>query len=178
MNLDILNIVNEEIQSSGLMKEDLYANNPYLANYGKQPKDDNQNYNKNSYQQEYKNPYSIGTVNGVQILKNPNNLNDVASSTRAVLLKNGDFYVAKNWNIMHEDMLNFLFKKGIIKDNSHFKDYYKIEPNEFIAVQRIGNTNKFGTSSAAIEEFGQKHANEQLEFFAADLPDYDKKNPH
>jgi len=83
----------------------------------------------------------------VPVYKNPKNLNGYTSNTRGVLLTNGDFYVAKSFNALHDSILDLLAEKNIIPLASKF-DYAEKYPKEFVAVQRIENSNTFGQSSA------------------------------
>jgi hypothetical protein len=82
----------------------------------------------------------------IPIYKNPKNLNGFSSNSRGVLLNNGDFYLAPT-PILHDFILEMLGQKGIIPYGKVY-DYNLEYPEEFIAVIRIGNTNKFGQSTA------------------------------
>ena len=82
----------------------------------------------------------------IPVYKNPKNLNGFSSNSRGVLLSNGDFCLAP-LPILHDFILEMLGQKGIIPYGKVY-DYNLEYPEEFIAVIRIGNTNKFGQSSA------------------------------
>lgn len=84
---------------------------------------------------------------GIPVYKNPQTLTGFGYDTRGVLLNNGNFYVAKSWSAMHDDMLDLLSEKNIIPYATVYR-YYTIYPEEFIAVQRQGTSNVFGQSSA------------------------------
>ena len=82
----------------------------------------------------------------IPVYKNPKNLNGFSSNSRGVLLSNGDFCLAPS-PILHDFILEMLGQKGIIPYGKVY-DYNLKFPEEFIAVIRIGNTNKFGQSTA------------------------------
>lgn len=85
----------------------------------------------------------------IPIYKNPKNLKGISKETRAVLLKNGDFYVAKSFNAAHEMILEQLAEKRIIPYQSQF-NYNTDYPSEFVAVQRSSETNNFVQSMAYV----------------------------
>lgn len=83
----------------------------------------------------------------IPVYKNPKNLQDFYNNTRGVILANGDFYVAISPNALHDNILDLLAEHGIIPYASKF-DYGDKLPQEFVAVQRAGDTNRFGASDA------------------------------
>jgi hypothetical protein len=83
----------------------------------------------------------------IPIFKNPRSLTGAEAGARGVLMANGDFYLTPKANAMHDNILSALGEKGIIPYGKSV-EYYQYYPDEFVAVQRIGNTNVFGQSSA------------------------------
>lgn len=92
----------------------------------------------------------------IPVYKNPKSLNDFEKFVRGFLLSNGDFYLAKKGDALHFDILDMLDKKGILPHGST-QDYATTYPAEFIAVQRIFNTNSFSQSSE-YDEFPDNYA--------------------
>jgi len=82
----------------------------------------------------------------IPIYINPPNLNGFSSNARGILLSNGDFYLTPT-SILHDFILEVLGEKGIIPYAKAY-DYANEYPEEFIAVIRIGSSDKFGQSSA------------------------------
>lgn len=95
--------------------------------------------------------FTLPLTTPIPVYKNPRNLNGFGNNTRAVLLANGDLYVAKNANAMHDNILDLLTEKRIIPFNSKF-DYDVNMPEEFVAVQRSENSNTFGQSMAYLKD--------------------------
>jgi hypothetical protein len=83
----------------------------------------------------------------IPVYKNPQALKGFGYDTRGVLVENGDLYLAKSWQAMHDDILDMLSKKNIVP-YAQIYHYFNLLPEEFIAVQRAGSTNTFGQSSA------------------------------
>lgn len=83
----------------------------------------------------------------IPVYKNPKNLIGFGSVARAILLNNGDFYVAKTYFAAHESILELLAERGIIPYESQY-GYGSNYPKEFVAVQRNGTTNVFSQSEA------------------------------
>jgi hypothetical protein len=83
----------------------------------------------------------------IPIFKNPKSLTGAEAGARGVLMANGDFYLTPKANAMHDNILATLGEKGIIPIAKAY-EYYKNLPEEFVAVQRIGNMNVFGQSGA------------------------------
>ena len=83
----------------------------------------------------------------IPVYKNPKSLNGFSPDTRAVLLSDGNLYVAKTYAAMHENILKLLAEKNIIPESSIY-GYGENYPRYFIAVDRISNTNSFGQSNA------------------------------
>jgi hypothetical protein len=113
----------------------------------------------------------------IPVYKNPKNLNGFSSNSRGVLLSNGDFCLAP-LPILHDFILEMLGQKGIIPYGKVY-DYNLEYPEEFIAVIRIGNTNKFGQSSAYNEfpEYYQEIfdlANKKQPFYFTNHPYIDE----
>jgi hypothetical protein len=86
-------------------------------------------------------------IPAVPVYKNPKNLQGFLNNTRGIILANSDFYIATSPEALHDDMLTLLTEHGIIPYGSKF-DYGDKLPEEFVAVQRAGNTNIFGASDA------------------------------
>jgi hypothetical protein len=83
----------------------------------------------------------------IPIFKNPKSLAGAEAGARGILMANGDFYLTPKATAMHDNILVALGEKGIIPyAKAHY--YYKDLPEEFVAVERIGNTNVFGQSAA------------------------------
>jgi hypothetical protein len=91
----------------------------------------------------------------IPIYKNPKTLEGIGRMTRGILLSNGDFYVAKTYYAAHEIILEILANKNIIPHNIQF-DYQHELPDEYIAVQRTGESNKF-VQSSAYRQFPEKY---------------------
>jgi len=83
----------------------------------------------------------------IPVYENPKNLDGFDSMVRAILTKNLNFYVAQNYNVLHDDILKLLSKQGLISYAATF-DYGEKLPEEFIAVVRNSKTNMFGQSTA------------------------------
>lgn len=83
----------------------------------------------------------------VSVYKNPKNLQGFSNNTRGIILINGDFYVATTPEALHDDILDLLAEHGIVPLGSTL-NYGDRLPEEFVAVQRAGNTNRFGASTA------------------------------
>lgn len=83
----------------------------------------------------------------VPLFKNPQNLRGYDDSVRGVILNNGEFYLAMNRGLLHEDILEFLSKRGIVPYAKTYH-YWKDFPEEFVAVVRLGNSNNFYQSTA------------------------------
>ena len=82
----------------------------------------------------------------IPIYLNPPNLNGFGSNARGILVNDGNFYLTPS-TILHDFILETLVEKGIIPYGKSY-DYANEYPEEFIAVIRMGNANKFGQSSA------------------------------
>jgi len=83
----------------------------------------------------------------IPIYKNPRSLKYFNNSIRGILLSNGDIYLAQTNSAMHDDMLKMLSEKGLVSRGAALN--YSIEyPEEFVAIQRAGNLNKFAQSMA------------------------------
>lgn len=78
----------------------------------------------------------------VPIHKNPKNLKGFESNVRGVLVNNGDFYLAESSEVVHDQMLEIMAREGIIPFQSRFY-YGERYPEEFIAVERVDNSNTF-----------------------------------
>lgn len=91
----------------------------------------------------------------IPIYKNPLSLDGIGKIARGILMSNGDFYVAKTYYAAHEIMLKELAKNNIIPQGLD-TDYMHEFPDEFIAVQRNGNTNTF-VQSDAYRQFPEKY---------------------
>lgn len=83
----------------------------------------------------------------IPLYKNPKSLEGFGVACRGVLLNNGDFYVTPSAGAMHENILHVLAENGIIQYAKSYNYGFAL-PEEFIAVQRVGNTNAFSQSSA------------------------------
>ena len=91
------------------------------------------------------------TKEPIPLYKNPRNLNGFPKETRGVILQNGDIYLAAHTDALHDNILMLLSKKGIVPTAATF-NWYRDFPEEFVAIQRMGNTNIF-TSSASYADF-------------------------
>jgi len=80
------------------------------------------------------------------VYKNPINLSGFDYHARGILTQNGDLFLLKGDNALHDDMLRFLIEKGIIR-NGVSLDYPKDYPEEYVAVERFGLENVFVPSS-------------------------------
>jgi hypothetical protein len=87
----------------------------------------------------------------IPIFKNPKTLTGAEAGARGVLLANGDFYLTPSAKAYHDNILDVLGEKGIIPVATAYH-YYEHLPEEFVAVQRVFNTNTF-SQSAAYDEF-------------------------
>ncbi len=83
----------------------------------------------------------------IPVYKNPKSLIGFGYNTRGIILADGDFYLAKTWGAMHDDILEMLSEKNIISYDKIY-NYFKNLPEEFIAVQRVGTTDRFAESEA------------------------------
>ena len=83
----------------------------------------------------------------IPIFLNPRSLTGAEAGARGVLLGNGAFYLTPKANAMHDNILAALGELGVIPIGKTYQ-YYNNYPEEFVAVERIFNTNSFGQSSA------------------------------
>lgn len=150
----LLHIINEEVQNFfsdwAMDDEPSIADKYYKKQYGIDVDTSEKEPEKNDaeiigYVKKDWNRNPITTP--IPVYKNPYNLKGITTETRAVLLRNGDFYVAQTYAASHENILEQLAEKRIIPYQSQF-NYNTNFPEEFIAVQRRGNTNTFVQSLA------------------------------
>jgi len=87
----------------------------------------------------------------IPIYKNPRSLNGIGTEARGILVASGDLYLAPSYNAMHDNILELLSGKGIVPVGKVYH-YWEKYPEEFIAVQRVFNTNTFA-QSVAYDEF-------------------------
>ena len=87
----------------------------------------------------------------IPLYKNPRNLNGFTKETRGILLQNGDVYLAAHTDALHDNILILLSSKGIVSKAATF-EWYRNFPEEFVAIQQLGNTNIF-TSSVSYDGF-------------------------
>jgi hypothetical protein len=155
--LRILQIINEEI--SNWFKDDDQSSldaysNKFLSTTAppkapstapSQPKVDGEliGYVDKQWKEKLKEP--------IPVYKNPRSLTGINVAARGVLLNNSDLYLAPLPNAMHDNILDMLSEKGIVPYAKTY-EYFTYFPDEFIAVQRVGNTNIF-TQSSAYEKF-------------------------
>lgn len=95
-------------------------------------------------------------VTPVPVYKNPKTLDGFSDDTRAILMSNGDFYVARDYQALHDNILDLLAEKGIVSYADKF-GYFDNYPRGFVAVVREGNSRTFGQSSA-YDDFPQYYA--------------------
>jgi len=88
----------------------------------------------------------------VAVYKNPKNLRGYEEYTKAILIQNGDIYVAQKENGLHLNILELLVKEGIIPQSAYVANYGQRLPEEFITIIRSGNANQF-VQSTAYDEF-------------------------
>jgi hypothetical protein len=88
----------------------------------------------------------------IPVYKNPKTLKGFETSARGVLLANGDFFLGKTSNAMHWNILQLLVKLGYIANDVSIASYGTTEPEEFITVIRVYNSNYF-SQSEAYDEF-------------------------
>jgi len=85
--------------------------------------------------------------NPIPIYKNPKSLTGIDRHTRGIVVKNGDFYIAKDYRAAHNRIIEKLADLGIIPqgyENDYMYDY----PSDFVAVQRFEDTDRFAQSDA------------------------------
>jgi hypothetical protein len=82
----------------------------------------------------------------INVYKNPKTLTGFGSTTRGVLVSNGDLYVAETTDGMHSDILELLADKGVIPHESVTSDYDSRLPKEYITIIRTATTNQFAQS--------------------------------
>jgi hypothetical protein len=109
------------------------------------------------------------------VYKNPK-IKDMEEDVRAILLKNGDLYVA-TLPAIHYDITKFLFDKDIIKGK--FLQWEDMEDmDEFITLQRYRNTNIMALGESYILNRRDKDVRkEQLKKFEPFLEIARKKHP-
>jgi hypothetical protein len=83
----------------------------------------------------------------IPLYKNPTTLNGFENFARGVLLADGNIYLATSGNALHDDILKVLGELGVVPYGKTY-NYATAMPEEFVAVQRVGNTTKFAQSSA------------------------------
>jgi len=126
---------------------------------------------------KYKSPWD--TMEYYEIFQNPSlrELKDASNSeVRGIVLKNGDFYIVKNsQGLIHDNILEILFKAGNIITSKWVEDWYlKLDSlDEFLCITQIEKSLEF----AIAESYG---------FTGLDLDDeilnqykkmFEKKNP-
>lgn len=82
----------------------------------------------------------------VPVYLNPTSLSEFSEGTRGILMADGDFYLALNYNALHYNILMLLADKGIVSHNAPIQ-YDSNLPEEFVAVERKNKTNTFEQSS-------------------------------
>jgi hypothetical protein len=96
-------------------------------------------YNQMKLEQEeiiFSNPQT-----GWQLIKNPQTLKNLGTSVRGVITLNGDFYCESFSNSIHQDILEILFKQGILSQKPS-RNWGRKLPQEtgFLTVQRYKNS--------------------------------------
>ncbi|MCK9416727.1 hypothetical protein M0Q97_08740 [Candidatus Dojkabacteria bacterium] len=151
INMDsIIQIINEVVQKFINEFSDDWENEPSIADkiYAKRGITTQQSQDRiNAELIGYVDKQWNKPINPIPVYKNPKNLIGFLPNTRAVLLNNGDLYVAQSYNALHDNILDLLANKNIIPIASKF-NYDKNYPENFIAVVRASDTTTFGESSA------------------------------
>lgn len=88
------------------------------------------------------------------IFKNPKTVKEFPYEARGVLLKNADFYLATNIEVLHNDILLFLVKKNILPRGTSF--IYLDHPDDYVAVEKYKNENIF-LPSTLYDEIPKKY---------------------
>jgi hypothetical protein len=123
----------------------------------------------------------VGEAKGKAILKNPRSLDGFPEGARAVITEDGDLYVINDMaTVIHEDILQVLKQKEIIKGNSTGWEDIRETPNiDFITVQRIWGKDKFAIGESYMlpkARFPEERA-KSLQFFVPFLKAAKRKNP-
>jgi len=85
----------------------------------------------------------VGDIKGKPVLKNPGSVKNFPPGARGVITKEGDLYmVADAENVIHQNILDTLKKKGIVKGEVRaWEDPNDLDKFGFLTVQRVWNTN-------------------------------------
>lgn len=92
----------------------------------------------------------IYSNNDLKILKNPKTLSNIGPYVRAIADINGNLYVEQKIGINHDDMIKILDKLNII---NYIPLWYKKQPDRFISLQRVGNSNTFALGESNVLMF-------------------------
>ena len=123
----------------------------------------------------------VGEVKGKAILKNPRSLEGFPEGARGAITENGDLYVVNDMaTVIHEDLLQVLKQKGIIKGSpSGWEDIRETPDIDFITVQRIWGKSSFAIGESYVlpkARFLEERA-KSLQFFVPFLKAAKRKNP-
>ena len=92
----------------------------------------------------------VAEIQGKPIVKNPGNLKNFPPGARGVITKDGDLYmVADAFDFIHQNILDALKKKGIIKGEIRaWEDPNDVNNFGFLTVQRVWNTNNIAVGES------------------------------
>jgi len=120
----------------------------------------------------------IGEVKGTSIVKNPKSLNKLDNGVRGVITKEGDLYLAiLNNDVIHNDILEFLNKKGIINERPVGWEWIdERKPDQFITIQRVWNKNIIAIGESYVTPKRDPEKTEALKIFKPYLEKCKQKN--
>jgi len=86
----------------------------------------------------------VADIQGKPVLKNPGSIKNFPPGARGVITKEGDLYmVADAENVIHQNILDTLKKKGILKGKvTAWEDPQDLDKFGFLTVQRVWTTNQ------------------------------------
>jgi hypothetical protein len=113
------------------------------------------------------------------LIKNPVSLQNFGPSIRGVIMENGDFYLENVSGVIHNDILDILYKKGVIKEpvKRNWGRKFPFE-TEFLTVQRYGDSNNItiGESNKAI--YVESEYNKNRHYYTEFMNKAKKKCPN
>lgn len=71
----------------------------------------------------------------IAIYKNPKRIKNIGYNARGVILENGDFFIAKSAEALHDDIIAFLIEKRFLPHTTD-KNYTINMPKEYVCVER------------------------------------------
>ena len=92
----------------------------------------------------------VGDIKSKAVIKNPGSMKNFPPGARGVITKEGDLYMVPDAeNIIHQQILDELKKKGIIKGEVRaWEDPADLDKFGFLTIQRVWNTNSIAVGES------------------------------